>query len=96
MVRMAYGKDQHNLRECDISHKDKQIFDSVLHIMGSVHLLSTIAEAKGTFVYVIGIPWLQGILLIYTPKARGLRVYMSAKSQAAMIQVIYITWGALT
>ena len=52
MVRMAYGKDQHNLRECDINHKDKQNFDSVLHIMGSVHLLSTIPEAKGIFVYV--------------------------------------------
>ena len=52
-------------------------------------------------IYVIVIPWLQGILLIYTPKARGpqargLRVYMSAKSQAAMVQVIYITWGTLT
>ena len=40
--------------------------------------------------YVIVIPWLRGILLIYTPKAqgpqaRGLRVYMSAKSQAAMV-----------
>ena len=52
MVRMAYGKDQHNLRECDINHKDKQNFDSVLHIMASVHLLSTIPEAKSTFVYV--------------------------------------------
>ena len=52
MVQMAYGKDQNNLRECDINHKDKQNFDSVLHIMGSVHLLSTIPEAKGTFVYV--------------------------------------------
>ena len=52
MVRMAYGKDQHNLRECDINHKDKQNFDSVLHIMASVHLLSTIPEAKGIFVYV--------------------------------------------
>ena len=52
MVQMAYGKDQHNLRECDINHKDKQNFDSVLHIMASVHLLSTIPEAKGIFVYV--------------------------------------------
>ena len=35
---------------------------------------------------------------IYTrgPQARGLRVYMSAKSQVAMVQVIYITWGVLT
>ena len=53
------------------------------------------------YIYVIVIPWLRGVLLIYTPKARGpqargLRVYMSAKSQAAMVQVIYITWGALT
>ena len=52
MFQMAYGKDQHNLRECDINHKDKQNFDSVLHIMASVHLLSIIPEAKGTFVYV--------------------------------------------
>ena len=35
---------------------------------------------------------------IYTqsPRAAGPRVYMSAKSQAAMVQVIYITWGTLT
>ena len=52
MVRTAYGKDQHNLRERDINHKDKQNFDSVLHIMHSAHLLSTIPEAKGTYVYV--------------------------------------------
>ena len=40
--------------------------------------------------HVIVIPWLQVILLVYTPKARGpqaggLRVYMSVKSQAAMV-----------
>ena len=52
LVRTAYGKDQHNLRERDINHKDKQNFDSVLHIMHSAHLLGTIPEAKGTFVYV--------------------------------------------
>ena len=50
MIRMAYGKDEHNLRERDINHKDKQNFDAVLHIMNSSHLLSTIPEAKGTFV----------------------------------------------
>jgi len=52
MAQMTYGKDQHNLRERDINHKDKQNFDSVVHIMDKVDLLSTIPEAKGTFVYV--------------------------------------------
>lgn len=52
MVRIAFGKDKHNLRERDINHKDKQNFESVLHIMNSAHLLGTIPEAKGTFVYV--------------------------------------------
>ena len=42
------------------------------------------------YTYLIVIPWLRGILLIYTPKARGLRMYISAKSEAAMLQVIYI------
>jgi len=50
MIRMAYEKDEHNLRERDINHKNKQNFDAVLHIMNSSHLLSTIPEAKGTFV----------------------------------------------
>jgi len=45
MVQIAYGKDQHNLRERDINHEDKQIFDSVVYIMGSVNLSSTIPEA---------------------------------------------------
>ena len=40
------------ISERDINHKDKQNFDSVLHIMDSAHLLSTIPEAKSTFVYV--------------------------------------------
>jgi len=52
MIRMAYGKDEHNLRERDVNHKDKQNFDAVLHIMNSSHLLETVPEAKGTFVYV--------------------------------------------
>lgn len=52
MVRMEYGKDEHNLRERDVNHKDKQNFVAVLHIMNSCHLLKTIPEAKGTSVYV--------------------------------------------
>ena len=52
IVRMEYGKDEHNLRERDVTHKDKQNFDAVLHIMNSCHLLKTIPEAKGTAVYV--------------------------------------------
>ena len=51
MVRMEYGKDEHNLRECDINHKNRQNFDAVLHIMNLCHLFKTIPEAKGTFVY---------------------------------------------
>ena len=35
MVRMEYGKDEHNLRECDVNHSDKQNFDAVLHVMNS-------------------------------------------------------------
>ena len=52
MIRMAYGKDEHNLRERDVNHKDKQNFDAVLHIMNLCGLLKTIPEAKATFVYV--------------------------------------------
>ena len=69
-------------------------------VLGLHRIIARNGNDKVPF-YVIVIPWLRGILLIYTPKARGpqargLRVYMSAKSQAAMVQVIYITWGALT
>ena len=45
MVKIAFGKDQHNLRERNINHYDKKNFDSVLHIMGSAQLLNTIPEA---------------------------------------------------
>jgi len=52
IIRMEYGKDEHNLRECDVNHKDKQNFDAVLHIMNSCHLLKAIPKAEGTSVYV--------------------------------------------
>lgn len=52
MIRMVFEKDQHNLRERDVNHKDKQNFDAVLHIISSAHLLKRIPEAYGTYCYV--------------------------------------------
>ena len=56
-----------------------------------IRITSAKVVALNSIFYVIVIPWVQGILLICGP-----RVYMSVKSQAAMVQVIYITWGVLT
>ena len=39
--------------------------------------------------HVIVIPWLRGILLIYTPKAQGLRVYVSKIPSSRGISDIY-------
>ena len=46
MIRMAYGKDEHNLKEHDVNHKDKQNFDAVLHIVKSCDLLKSILKPK--------------------------------------------------
>ena len=52
LIKMAFGKDQHNLRERDVNHRDKQNFDAVLRIVGTLHLLKKIPEALGTCYYV--------------------------------------------
>ena len=39
LIQMAFGKDQHNLRERDVNHRDKQNFDAVLRIVSTMHLL---------------------------------------------------------
>ena len=31
VIRMAQGKDEHNLREHDVNQEDKQNFDTILH-----------------------------------------------------------------
>ena len=34
-------------------------------------------------IYLVVIPWARVVCLIYTPEARGLRVYISGKPQAS-------------
>ena len=36
LIKMAFGKDQYNLREHDVNHRDKQNFDAVLRIIGTL------------------------------------------------------------
>ena len=50
LVHTTFSKDQHGLRERDIGCRDKQNFDSVLHITSSsvVAQLAQILDAKGT------------------------------------------------
>ena len=52
LIRMVFGKDQHNLRERDVNHRDRQNFDAVMHIVDALHLLKKIPEALGTCYYV--------------------------------------------
>ena len=40
---------------------------------------------KDIYIYIIVIPRLQGILLVYIYKAQGLQVHISAKFQAAVV-----------
>lgn len=49
LIRIAFGKDQHSLRERDVNHRDKQNFDAVLHIVGTLNLLKKIPETLGTY-----------------------------------------------
>ena len=44
----TYGKAMHGLRWKDLSHKDRQSFDSVEHIIKVAPLLSKMADAVGT------------------------------------------------
>ena len=41
--------------------------------------------------HLIVIPWAQMVCLIYTPEARGLRVYISGKPQVPMLQLLRAT-----
>ena len=53
LVQHTFGKDLHGMRERDVSHKDKQNFDAVLHITSDsvMALLAQITDAKGTTAY---------------------------------------------
>ena len=50
MLHHTLCKAKHGLRERDINHKDRQNYDTVLHITGQcvMMLLSQIPDAKGT------------------------------------------------
>ena len=48
MLQASFGKDEHGLRERDISHKDKQNFNAVLNIIRASPLLDNIPDAKAT------------------------------------------------
>jgi len=52
-VQSLYGKDKHGLRKKDISHKDKQNFDAVIHLTSNsvMTLLSENPDAQGTVAY---------------------------------------------
>ena len=39
--------------------------------------------------YLVVIPWARVVCLIYTPKARGPRVYISDKPRVHMVQLLY-------
>ena len=51
IIRRKFEKDQHGLRERDVNHKDRQIFDAVMHIISASHLLDDISKATGTKLY---------------------------------------------
>ncbi len=52
-IQSTFGKDKPGLRNKDISYKDKQNFDAVLHITSEcmMNLLSQIPDAQGTRAY---------------------------------------------
>ena len=53
LIQPTFGKDQHGLREKDINHKDKQNYDTVLHLSSEsvLKLLAEVPDAKGTRIY---------------------------------------------
>ena len=51
-LQTTFSKDQHGLRDKDISHKDRQNFDAVLHIVNASHLLDKIKDASATKIYI--------------------------------------------
>ena len=52
MIRKAFGKDQHGLRERDVNHKDKQNYEAISRIIGASHLLDEIPDATATRCYI--------------------------------------------
>ena len=51
MIQLAFGKEQHALRERDVNPRDKQNFDAVLHLLQASHLLDKIPGTTGTKTY---------------------------------------------
>lgn len=51
-LQTTFAKDLHGLWDKDISHKDKQNFDAMLHIVKASHLLDKIKDANATKSYV--------------------------------------------
>ena len=53
VVYNTFPKDQHDLRERDINHKDKQNYEAVTRMTSdfAMEILMSIPDAKGTFVY---------------------------------------------
>ena len=48
IIKRTLVKDVHGLRERDIGHKDKQIYDAVLHIIRSLPCLDQLPGAAAT------------------------------------------------
>lgn len=51
-LQTTFAKDLHGLRDKDISHKDRQNFDAVLHIVKASHLLDKLKDANATKCYI--------------------------------------------
>ena len=52
MIKKAFTKEEHGLREKDVDHKDKQNSLAVLKLLQASHLLNRLPDAAGTAVYV--------------------------------------------
>ena len=51
-LQITFAKDLHGLRDKDISHKDRQNFNAVLHIVKASHLLDKLKDANATKCYI--------------------------------------------
>ena len=63
-VKLTFQKDKHELHQRDVDHKDKQNFQSVIHITSAGYLLSEIPLADGTKCYIDLIKMLLTTILI--------------------------------
>ena len=69
-MQSTFGKDQHNLRDKDVSHKDKQNFDAVRKSV--LTLLSQIPDALGTsalYSPLLTVTWIKSSILYRSEKA---------------------------